>query len=200
VQKLGAHVAAIGFTFYTGKMFPGTYQNAAIIAQHGSWNRSTPSGYRVMVARTEGPRVTAYEHLVEGFLPASGAAGGRGATKTAIGRPVDVLQMPDGSIPDQRRSRKPTDSCQLPAVARSHRVSEIAMFNARQVVGCVLLTFATVASLSAFVRTQGRTEITINDTGVQAENLTSSQDGSAYFRSTAKGALRATAGNLRLHS
>ena len=98
VQKLGAHVAAIGFTFYTGKMFPTSYQNAAIIAQHGSWNRSTPSGYRVMVARTQGRRVTAYEPLVEGFLPASGAAGGRGATKTAIGRPVDVLQMPDGSI------------------------------------------------------------------------------------------------------
>jgi glucose/arabinose dehydrogenase len=98
VQKLGAHVAAIGFTFYTGKMFPASYQNSAIIAQHGSWNRSTPSGYRVMVARTEGRRVTAYEPLVEGFLPGAGTAGGRGATKAAIGRPVDVLQMPDGSI------------------------------------------------------------------------------------------------------
>ena len=100
VQKLGAHVAAIGFTFYTGKMFPASYKNAAIIAQHGSWNRSTPSGYRVMVARTEGRRVTGYEPLVDGFLPGtgSGAAGGRGATKAAIGRPVDVLQMPDGSI------------------------------------------------------------------------------------------------------
>ena len=69
VQKLGAHVAAIGFTFYTGKMFPASYQNAAIIAQHGSWNRSTPSGYRVMVARTDGRRVTGYEPLVDGFLP-----------------------------------------------------------------------------------------------------------------------------------
>jgi glucose/arabinose dehydrogenase len=98
VQKLGAHVAAIGFAFYTGKMFPASYQNAAIIAQHGSWNRSTPSGYRVMVARTEGRRVTAYESLVDGFLPGAGAAGGRGATKAALGRPVDVLQMPDGSI------------------------------------------------------------------------------------------------------
>jgi glucose/arabinose dehydrogenase len=98
VQKLGAHVAAIGFTFYTGKMFPPSYQNAAIIAQHGSWNRSTPSGYRVMVARTEGRRVTAYESLVDGFLPRAGAAAGRGATRAAIGRPVDALQLPDGSI------------------------------------------------------------------------------------------------------
>ena len=98
VQKLGAHVAAIGFTFYTGDMFPAAYKNAAIIAQHGSWNRSTPSGYRVMVARTEGRKVTAYEPLVEGFLPATGAAGGRGATGAALGRPADVLQMRDGSI------------------------------------------------------------------------------------------------------
>ena len=96
--KLGAHVAAIGFAFYTGDMFPASYKNAAIIAQHGSWNRSTPSGYRVMTARTDGRRVTAYEPLVNGFLPATGAAGGRGATQAAIGRPVDVLQMPDGSI------------------------------------------------------------------------------------------------------
>jgi glucose/arabinose dehydrogenase len=97
VQKLGAHVAAIGFTFYTGKMFPATYQNAAIIAQHGSWNRSSASGYRVMAALTDGRRVTSYQPLVDGFL-AGGAAGGRGATTAASGRPVDVLQLPDGSI------------------------------------------------------------------------------------------------------
>ena len=98
VQKLGAHVAAIGFTFYTGDMFPARFKNAAIIAQHGSWNRSTPSGYRVMVALTEGRRVTGYEPLVDGFLPPSGAAGGRGATAAATGRPADVLQLPDGSV------------------------------------------------------------------------------------------------------
>src|SRR5687768_6407037 len=49
-------------------------------------------------ARTEGRRVTSYESLVDGFLPGAGAAGGRGATKAAIGRPVDVLQMPAVSI------------------------------------------------------------------------------------------------------
>jgi glucose/arabinose dehydrogenase len=99
--KLGAHVAAIGFTFYTGRMFPASYENAAMIAEHGSWNRTTPSGYRVMVARTDGRRVTGYEPLVDGFLPGmkSGTApDGLAAGKAAIGRPADVLQMPDGSI------------------------------------------------------------------------------------------------------
>jgi glucose/arabinose dehydrogenase len=100
-QKLGAHVAAIGFTFYTGTMFPSSYKNAAIIAEHGSWNRTPPNGYRVMVARTDGRRVTSYEPLVEGFLPgmkAGTAPGGWGAGKAAQGRPADVLQLPDGSI------------------------------------------------------------------------------------------------------
>lgn len=97
VLNLGAHVAAIGFTFYTGDMFPSSYKNAAIIAQHGSWNRSTPSGYRVMAARIDGRRVIGYDPLVEGFIPA-GAPGGRGATQAAQGRPSDVLQLADGSI------------------------------------------------------------------------------------------------------
>ncbi len=100
VQLLGPHVAALGVMFYTGAMFPASYQNAAIIAQHGSWNRSTPIGYRVMVARTDGRRVTSYEPFVDGFLPgiSAGAPGGRGAGVAAIGRPVDMLQMPDGSV------------------------------------------------------------------------------------------------------
>ena len=79
-------------------MFPASYKNAAIIAQHGSWNRSTPSGYRVMVAHTDGRRVTGYEPLLDGFLPGANVPGGRGAGAAATGRPVDVLQMPDGSI------------------------------------------------------------------------------------------------------
>jgi len=99
VQKLGAHVAALGFTFYTGDMFPASYKNAVIIAEHGSWNRSVPSGYRVMVARTDGRRVTSYETFLDGFMPGrSTAPGGRAATRLATGRPVDVLQLPDGSI------------------------------------------------------------------------------------------------------
>src|SRR6185369_9937287 len=53
----------------------------------------------------------------------------------------------------------------------------------------ILLIVVTVTSLSALVRAQGRTEVTINDTGVQAENLTSSQDGTVYFGSTAKGTI-----------
>ena len=90
-------MAALGFTFYTGAMFPASYRNAVIVAEHGSWNRSVPSGYRVMVASTDGRRVTSYEPFMTGFLPPN-APGGFAAQRAAVGRPVDVLQMPDGSI------------------------------------------------------------------------------------------------------
>jgi glucose/arabinose dehydrogenase len=52
-----------------------------------------------MVARTDGRHVTSYETFLDGFLPGrSSAPGGRGAASAAFGRPVDVLQMPDGSV------------------------------------------------------------------------------------------------------
>ena len=62
------------------------------------------------------------------------------------------------------------------------------MFIARQTASR-LLVVAALASFSALAEAQGRAEVTINDTGTQAENLTSSQDGSIYFGSTAKGTI-----------
>lgn len=99
-QKLGAHAAAIGMTFYTGTMFPASYQNAVFIAEHGSWDRSAPNGYRVTVARTNGRGVSSYESFMDGgFLPNRATAPrGAAAQQAALGRPADVLQMPDGSL------------------------------------------------------------------------------------------------------
>ncbi len=88
VLKLGPHVAAIGMRFYTGSMFPAEYRNAAIIAQHGSWNRSKKSGYRVLTVRLDGARVAGYEPLIDGFE----------RDDRVSGRPADVLVMPDGAL------------------------------------------------------------------------------------------------------
>lgn len=88
VAKLGAHVAALGMRFYTGRMFPAEYRNSIFIAEHGSWNRSTPVGYRVVRAQLDGDRVVKVEPFVEGWLQGS----------KAWGRPVDVEVMPDGSL------------------------------------------------------------------------------------------------------
>ncbi|HWO09703.1 MAG TPA: PQQ-dependent sugar dehydrogenase, partial [Polyangiaceae bacterium] len=89
-RALGAHVAALGMRFYTGKMFPEKYRNAIIVAEHGSWNRARKSGYRVMVAQLDGNRVAAYEPLVDGWLNPQ--------TDQVSGRPVDVEVLDDGSL------------------------------------------------------------------------------------------------------
>ena len=87
-QKLGPHVAAIGMKFYTGTMFPSQYRKQIFIAEHGSWNRSTPIGYRITVVHLEGGKAVKYETFAEGWLQG----------RRAWGRPVDVLVLPDGSM------------------------------------------------------------------------------------------------------
>ena len=88
-QKMGPHVAALGLRFYTGDQFPAEYKNQVFIAQHGSWNRSTPIGYRVMVAKISDGKVVDYQPFATGWLQND---------KDVIGRPVDVQVMHDGSL------------------------------------------------------------------------------------------------------
>ena len=96
--RLGAHVAAIGMTFYTGRMFPQEYRNQIFIAEHGSWNRSEPQGYRIMLVKLEGNTPVSYEPFAEGWLRGIRASRGSRTTADAWGRPADVLVMPDGSL------------------------------------------------------------------------------------------------------
>jgi glucose/arabinose dehydrogenase len=88
MQKLGAHVAPLGMRFYTGSQFPAAYRNAIFIAEHGSWNRSKKSGYRVVVVKTEGDKVISHEPFATGWLQ----------DESNWGRPSDVLVLPDGSL------------------------------------------------------------------------------------------------------
>jgi len=87
-RELGPHVASIGMRFYTGRMFPEKYRGGIFIAEHGSWNRSTPIGYRVTFVKIENGRATSYEPFASGWLKGS----------VASGRPADVLVMPDGAL------------------------------------------------------------------------------------------------------
>ncbi len=88
VQLLGAHVAPLGLKFYTGDAFPPVYRNQLFIAEHGSWNRSEKSGYRIVRVKLDGDRAIAHEPFVVGFK--------RG--DEVLGRPVDLLVLEDGSI------------------------------------------------------------------------------------------------------
>lgn len=87
-QKLGAHVAALGMRFYTGTMFPPPYRNQIFIAEHGSWNRSSKTGYRVTLVRLHGSQAVAYETFASGWLQG----------ESVWGRPADLLVLPDGSL------------------------------------------------------------------------------------------------------
>ena len=86
--KLGAHVAPLGMRFYRGRQFPASYLGAILVAEHGSWNRSRKSGYRVMSVQLDGSKVLAYQPLITGFEQ----------NDRAWGRPADVQPLPDGSV------------------------------------------------------------------------------------------------------
>ncbi|MGD9681793.1 MAG: sorbosone dehydrogenase family protein [Candidatus Obscuribacterales bacterium] len=91
-MPLGAHVAALGIRFYRGEMFPEIYRKRAFICEHGSWNRSTKSGYRVSMVTVKDGKATRYEGFMDGFLK-KGENGDE-----PWGRPVDLCLMPDGSL------------------------------------------------------------------------------------------------------
>ncbi|MFA7666547.1 MAG: PQQ-dependent sugar dehydrogenase, partial [Burkholderiaceae bacterium] len=86
-----AHQAQLGMTFYTGKKFPARYRGGVFVAAHGSWNRTTPSGAEVQFVpiRADGT-AGEMEVFASGFLDPD--------TGVYRGRPVDVVQMKDGSI------------------------------------------------------------------------------------------------------
>ncbi len=92
VQKLGAHVAPLGVKFYAGNMFPDSYKlSKAFIAEHGSWNRSKKSGYRISIVNFDKDfNALSYEPFIDGWL--------NDETQDVSGRPVDIEWLPDGSM------------------------------------------------------------------------------------------------------
>ncbi len=86
--KLGPHTAPLGMRFYTGNMFPPEYKNRMIIALHGSWNRTTKIGYKLVQATVSPGGSAKVEDFAVGWLQG----------ETFWGRPVDVQVMPDGAL------------------------------------------------------------------------------------------------------
>ena len=89
---LGAHVAPLEFTFYTGKQFPEQYHGGAFVAEHGSWNRASRAGYQVaFVGFKDGKASADPVPFLTGFVPDP-------AGKNVNGRPVGVAVAPDGAL------------------------------------------------------------------------------------------------------
>jgi glucose/arabinose dehydrogenase len=89
--NLGAHTASLGLAFYTKDAFPVRYKNGAFIGQHGSWNRSVFSGYKVVFIPFKNGKAGKPEDFVTGFIANE-------AQNEVYGRPVGVAVLPDGSL------------------------------------------------------------------------------------------------------
>ncbi|WP_156528178.1 PQQ-dependent sugar dehydrogenase [Bradyrhizobium stylosanthis] len=89
VGLMGPHTAALGMRFYTGSMFPKQYKNTIFVARHGSWNKSQKQGGDVVVVKlNKDGTVKSMEPFLTGFLE----------DNKYVGRPVDVMQLKDGSL------------------------------------------------------------------------------------------------------
>ncbi|HEY2187071.1 MAG TPA: PQQ-dependent sugar dehydrogenase [Caldimonas sp.] len=85
----GPHAGTLGMRFYTGTMFPEKYHGAIFIARHGSWNRTKKFGADVVVAWPDGKGgISKMEPFLTGFIE----------NNEYLGRPVDILQLKDGSL------------------------------------------------------------------------------------------------------
>lgn len=89
---VGAHTASLGLAFYTKDAFPAKYKNGVFVGQHGSWNRSKISGYKVLfVPFKDGKPSGKPEDFLTGFISDENKA-------EVYGRPVAVTVMNDGSL------------------------------------------------------------------------------------------------------
>ncbi len=90
-QILGPHVAALGLEFWNDTNFPSSFNNHVFIAEHGSWNRTTPIGYRITTVFVDkNGEAKDYTNLITGFRD--------NAKNEVFGRPVDLEWMKDGSL------------------------------------------------------------------------------------------------------
>ena len=89
---LGAHTASLGLAFYEAQAFPKRFQGGAFIGQHGSWNRSELSGYKVVfVPFANGQPSGPPEDFLTGFIADAAQA-------QVYGRPVGITLLPDGAL------------------------------------------------------------------------------------------------------
>ena len=86
VHDLQAHSAPLGLRFIESAQFPEEWQGDLLVAYHGSWNRSIPTGYKVVRLDVEGSEVVGEEDFIAGWLLEDGSS---------VGRPVDLIFGPE---------------------------------------------------------------------------------------------------------
>ena len=90
VHDLQAHSAPLGLRFVDSAQFPEEWQGDLLVAYHGSWNRSVPTGYKVVRLAVEGSNIVGEEDFISGWLLDD---------ESSVGRPVDLIFGPeDGAL------------------------------------------------------------------------------------------------------
>jgi glucose/arabinose dehydrogenase len=88
--RMQAHSAPLGMTFLDkATAFPADWRGDALVAFHGSWNRDTPTGAKVVRVRVRNGKPVSYEDFITGW---------QGDTGSRWGRPVDFAVLRDGSV------------------------------------------------------------------------------------------------------
>ena len=87
--EMQAHSAPLGLAFYTGSQFPEAYRGNLFVAFHGSWNRTIPTGYKLVRIAMQGSQPEPVQDFASGWLLPNGSS---------WGRPVDVITGSDGSL------------------------------------------------------------------------------------------------------
>jgi glucose/arabinose dehydrogenase len=93
--QMQAHSAPLGLAFYEGAQFPAEYRNNIFVAFHGSWNRSVPTGYKVVRVKLDdkGQPVGGTQDFITGWLAPGETKKGRW-----MGRPVGIAVGGDGTM------------------------------------------------------------------------------------------------------
>lgn len=88
IYEIAAHSAPLGLAFVTSDKFPRDWRGDLLVSYHGSWNRSTPIGYKVVRINLENGEATGEQDFITGFLEGS----------QAVARPVDLIFDKSGSL------------------------------------------------------------------------------------------------------
>ncbi len=90
---LPAHSAPLGLSFIPNSGWPDNLKGHLLVAFHGSWNRTTPTGYKIVKLDVDysgdKPKITGMEDFISGWL---------GQKNKTYGRPVDILTLPNGTM------------------------------------------------------------------------------------------------------
>jgi glucose/arabinose dehydrogenase len=91
IFEIPAHSAPLGLAFINSKQFPSSWQGDLLVALHGSWNRSTAIGYKVVHLIVRGDKITGSEDFMTGFNPGT-------QQNDSLGRPADVAFDKEGNL------------------------------------------------------------------------------------------------------